>query len=261
MAIPASPERIRKAGPRYGETFLMTVPGSKRSSLILVLGSRNLKKCREMAELIAPPWDPNPRLDRLEIHSLAAFPDVPEVVEDADTFAGNARKKASEMAKALGVWVVADDSGLTVDALGGAPGVYSARYAGEPSDDEANNRKLLAAVADVPDERRGAAFRCCLALADPSGAIRLEAEGACRGRLTREPRGPGGFGYDPLFLIPEYHKTFGELSALVKHQLSHRARAFAHLRADLDRMIAVGGLCREAADPFPETAPRFDSSG
>jgi XTP/dITP diphosphohydrolase len=218
----------------------MTIPEPTRSSLILVLGSRNRKKCREMAELIAPPWDANPRLARLEIRSLAEFPDVPEVVEDADTFAGNARKKASETARALSLWVVADDSGLTVDALGGDPGVFSARYAGKPSDDAANNRKLLAAVADVPDERRGAAFRCSLALADPSGAIRLEAEGTCRGRLTREPRGPGGFGYDPLFLLPEYHRTFGELSALVKHQLSHRARAFAHLRAGLDRMIAVG---------------------
>jgi XTP/dITP diphosphohydrolase len=216
----------------------MTDSASPRLNIILVLGSRNRKKCLEMAELIAPPWDSNPRLNRLEIHSLAEFPDVPEVVEDADTFAGNARKKASETARALGAWVVADDSGLTVDALGGAPGVFSARYAGEPSDDEANNRKLLAAVADVPDERRGAAFRCSLALADPSGTIRLEAEGACRGRLTREPRGLRGFGYDPLFLIPEYHQTFGQLSVLVKHQLSHRARAFAHLRAGIDRIIA-----------------------
>ena len=97
---------------------------------------------------------------------------------------------------------------------------------------------MLDALAEVPDDRRGAAFVCTLALADPSGAIRLEAEGACRGRITREPRGPGGFGYDPLFLIPEYHQTFGELSALVKHQLSHRARACARLRPLLDRLIA-----------------------
>ena len=96
----------------------------------------------------------------------------------------------------------------------------------------------MEALAATPDDRRGAAFRCTLALADPTGAIRLEAEGACRGRLTREPRGPAGFGYDPLFLIPEYHKTFGELSPLVKHQLSHRARAFASFRRGLERMIA-----------------------
>jgi len=205
--------------------------------LCLVLGSRNPKKCREMVELIAPPWERRPWMDRVAIESLDAHPDCPEVVEDADTFAGNARKKASEMALALGAWVLADDSGLTVDALGGAPGVHSARYAGEPSDDAANNRKLLEALADVADERRGAAFRCVLALSDPEGKIRLEAEGACRGRIIHEPRGPGGFGYDPLFLIPEYHKTFGELSPLVKHQLSHRSRAFARLRHGLERLV------------------------
>ncbi len=210
--------------------------------ITLVLGSRNPKKCREMAELIAPPWEPNPRLDRLRIRSVVEFPDAPEVVEDADTFAGNARKKAAEVAVALGAWVIADDSGLAVDALDGAPGVLSARYAGEPCDDNANNRKLLEAIAEVADARRGAAFHCALALSDPSGAIRLETKGTCRGRLTREPHGPGGFGYDPLFLIPEYHRTFGELSPLVKHQLSHRARAFASLRQGLDRMLALGEL-------------------
>jgi XTP/dITP diphosphohydrolase len=193
-----------------------------------------------MAELLAPPWEPSPPWARLEIRPLEDFPLAPEIVEDADTFAGNARKKASELARATAHWVVADDSGLTVDALGGAPGVLSARYAGEPCDDAANNRKLLEAVCDVPDERRGAAFRCALALAAPDGVVRLEAEGACRGRLARGLRGSGGFGYDPLFLIAEYHKTFGELSPLVKHQLSHRARAFGHLRRGLLGMIASG---------------------
>jgi len=204
----------------------------------LVLGSRNAKKCREMAELIAPPWERRPWMDRIGIESIAAYPEVPEVVEDADTFAGNARKKASETARTLGVWVLADDSGLAVDALDGAPGVYSARYAGEPCDDDANCRKLLEALAETPDERRGAAFRCALAVADPTGAIRLEAEGSVRGRIIRELRGPGGFGYDPMFLIPEYHRTFGELSPLVKHQLSHRARAFARLRPGLEKLVA-----------------------
>lgn len=203
----------------------------------LVLGSRNLKKCREMAELIAPPWERRAWMDRVAIESLAEHPDCPEVVEDAETFAGNARKKASEMAQALGLWVLADDSGLTVDALKGDPGVHSARYAGEPTDDEANNRKLLEALANVPDDRRGAAFRCALAVSDPQGQIRLEAEGACRGRIIHEARGPGGFGYDPLFLIPEYHKTFGELSPLVKQQLSHRSRAFAQLRPKLEKLV------------------------
>jgi XTP/dITP diphosphohydrolase len=220
----------------------MALSGTEASSLIVVLGSRNRKKCGEMAELIAPPWENSQALARLEIKSVSDFAGVPEVVEDEATFAGNARKKASEQARAIAHWVIADDSGLAVDALGGAPGVLSARYAGEPCDDAANNRKLLEALAGVPDAGRGAAFCCALALADPAGNIRLEAEGACRGRLTRQERGPGGFGYDPLFLIPEYHQTFGELSALVKHQLSHRARAFARLRRGLERMIARGEL-------------------
>ncbi len=210
------------------------------SPLTLVLGTRNKKKGREIALLIAPPWEHNPRLARLAARTLDEWPDLPEVVEDEPTFAGNARKKASETARALGLWTVADDSGLAVDALGGAPGVLSARYAGGHGDDEANNRLVLANMAEVPDDRRGAAFVCTLALADPTGAIRLEAEGRCRGLLTRGPRGAEGFGYDPLFLIPEYHRTFGELSPLVKSQLSHRARAFARLRSGLDRLIATG---------------------
>jgi XTP/dITP diphosphohydrolase len=200
-------------------------------SVVLVLATRNRKKGQELVQLLDPPWEPNPARSRLTIQTLAVYPEAPDVVEDADTFGGNARKKASETARALGLWVLADDSGLAVDALGGAPGVYSARYAGQHGDDEANNRKLLQELTEVPDERRGAAFLCALALADPTGVIRLEAEGACRGRITHELRGSAGFGYDPLFLIREYHKTFGELSPLVKHQLSHRARACVQLRA------------------------------
>jgi XTP/dITP diphosphohydrolase len=224
----------------------MVEPRCPSASIVLVVGSRNRKKCREMAELVAPPWEKSAAIARLDIRSLDDFPGAPDIEEDADSFAGNARKKAVELARALGLYVLADDSGLAVDALDGAPGVFSARYAGEPSDDAANNRKLLVAMADVPQERRGAAFRCALALADSSGTLRIEAEGACRGQVTREPRGGGGFGYDPLFLIREYHKTFGELSPLVKHQLSHRARAFARLRRELERMIAAGEFDRLA---------------
>jgi XTP/dITP diphosphohydrolase len=215
---------------------------TRATPIPLVLGTRNRKKGLEMAQLINPDWEPNPRLSRLEIRTMADFPDTPDVVEDADSFAGNARKKASETARALGLWVIADDSGLTVDALGGAPGVLSARYAGEHGDDEANNFKVLAALDQVQDPQRGAAFVCWLALADPLGMIRLEAEGQCRGRMTREGRGPNGFGYDPLFLIPEYHKTLGELSSIVKHQISHRARAFAHIRPGIERLIALGEM-------------------
>lgn len=206
--------------------------------LTLVLGSRNRKKCAEMAELINPPWEPGSGLERLRIQSIDDYPAAPEVVEDEATFAGNARKKAVELAQAIGAWVLADDSGLTVDALQGAPGVFSARYAGEPCDDQANNTKLLEELGSTPDLNRGAAFRCSLAISDPTGRIRLEAEGACRGRIIDQPRGEHGFGYDPLFLIPEYHRTFGELSPLVKHQLSHRSRAFAQLRPLLGQLLA-----------------------
>ncbi len=210
--------------------------------MVLVLGTRNKKKGRELAALIASPWETNAHLKRLSIRTLEDFQTSLDVVEDADTFAGNACKKASETARILGHWVLADDSGLTVDALNGAPGVFSARYAGTHGDDEANNRKVLENLENVPDERRGAAFVCALALSDPRGVIRIEASGACRGRLLRTLKGENGFGYDPIFLVPEYHKTFGELSALVKHQLSHRSRAFTTFRPQLDRLIAAGGF-------------------
>jgi len=198
--------------------------------VVLVLGTRNPKKGRELAELIAPPWEPAGRLSLILVRRLDDDPGFPDPVEDAATFAGNARKKASETARQLGQWCLADDSGLAVDALGGGPGIYSARYAGAHGDDHANNQKLIQALADTPAQLRGAAFCCALALADPGGEVRLEAEGSCRGRILDSPRGDHGFGYDPLFLIPEYHQTFGELSTLVKQHLGHRARAFGRLR-------------------------------
>ncbi len=213
----------------------MTAPGP-----VLVLATRNPKKAEEMVALVAPAWEPNPVLGRLVVRTLADFPDSPDVEEDADSFAGNARIKAIAAARATGHWALADDSGLAVDALGGAPGVKSARYAGTHGDDEANNRRVLAELAEAPDDRRGAAFVCALALSDPQGTIVAEVQAECRGRLIREARGVGGFGYDPLFLIPEYHRTFAELGPLVKHQLSHRARAFARLRPRLETLVATG---------------------
>lgn len=191
-----------------------------------------------MLHLVAPPWEPRAPLTGLTVETLADHPGLPEVVEDADTFLGNARKKAVETARALGTWVVADDSGLAVDALDGAPGVLSARYAGTHGDDAANNRKLLAELESVDDEHRGAAFVCALALADPGGTVRFETVARCRGRIIREERGDAGFGYDPLFLIREYHRTFAELGETVKHQLSHRSRAFERLRPALERLLA-----------------------
>lgn len=185
----------------------------------LVLGSRNRKKSREIAELLEP--------HGLSAQSIADYPEIAEVVEDGATFLDNAAKKAAEPARRLGRWVIGEDSGLMVDALEGAPGVYSARYSGAGATDESNNRKLLAELANVPPQQRTAGYVCTIALADPSGAIRLTAEGRCRGLIIDEARGENGFGYDPYFLIREYHRTFGELSSRVKHQISHRARAFS----------------------------------
>src|SRR5581483_6493640 len=158
------------------------------------------------------------------------FPDAPEVEEDGKTFEDNARKKAVELSRHLKHWVLGEDSGLVVPGLNGRPGVYSARYAGKQGDDAANNARLLAELAPLPDDRRPAYYVCVAVLSDPQGNVQAVAEGRCHGVIVKEARGTGGFGYDPLFLVPEFHKTFGELSARVKHALSHRARALAHLR-------------------------------
>ncbi|MBI3864009.1 MAG: RdgB/HAM1 family non-canonical purine NTP pyrophosphatase [Planctomycetia bacterium] len=196
---------------------------------MIVLGSRNRKKSREVAEILAPCG--------IEVVGISAFPEVGEVVEDGQTFAENAAKKASQPAIALGHWVVGEDSGLVVDALGGRPGVLSARFSGTGATDASNNQKLMEELAGVPPERRTAAYVCTIALADPAGAIRLTAAGRCRGLIIAEPHGDNGFGYDPYFLIREYHRTFGELPARVKHQISHRARAFAAFIPGLLKLV------------------------
>lgn len=208
----------------------------------LVIGSRNLKKRAEIEKLIVPPGESSPRLRTLEIVTIDAIPGCEgfDVEETAETFEGNAQKKASEFAIKAQSWVLADDSGLSVDALDGAPGVYSARYAGSHGDNDANNAKLLDVMANLPDDQRGARFVAVLALADPSGKIHATVRGECRGRIIRSLAGHGGFGYDPLFLIPEYHRTFGELAPITKSQLSHRARAFQKLRPVLDHLLATG---------------------
>jgi XTP/dITP diphosphohydrolase len=197
----------------------------------IVIGSRNQKKIGEIAELLAP--------HGIAVVGVDSFPHVPEVVEEGDSFAANAAKKASETAIALQQWVIAEDSGLCVDALKGAPGIHSARYAGTQGDDAANNDKLLAELADVPTEKRTAYYVCSAALADPTGAIRATSEGRCHGRILRELHGENGFGYDPLFLVPEYHQTFGELSPAVKRHISHRAKAFERLIPQVVRCVIV----------------------
>lgn len=185
----------------------------------IVLASRNKKKTMEVADLLRP--------HGFEVVPVTEFEGVPEVVEDGDTFAANAAKKATEVAQQLGQWVIGEDSGLCVDALKGAPGIYSARYSGENATDEQNNQKLLAELAGVDISRRGAGYVCSVALSNPDGQVKLAVEGTCRGCIIDDAQGEGGFGYDPYFLLPEYHRTFGQLSALVKQRLSHRARAFS----------------------------------
>jgi XTP/dITP diphosphohydrolase len=197
---------------------------------ILVVGTRNPKKREEILEIL----NDLP----IDVRDLSGFPGAPEVIEDGATFEANARKKASELARHLNHWVLGEDSGLVVPALGGRPGVYSARYAGTQGDDVANNRRLLAELAPLPDDRRAAYYVCTAALADPSGEVQAVVEGRCHGVIIKDHRGGGGFGYDPLFLIREYHKTFGELSARAKHAISHRARALALLRPALRKLLA-----------------------
>jgi XTP/dITP diphosphohydrolase len=199
---------------------------------VLVLGTRNTKKRQELVEILADL--------PLEVRDLTSWPDAPEVVEDGATFEGNARKKAAELARYLKHWVLGEDSGLVVPALNGRPGVHSARYAGKQGDDATNNARLLAELAPLPEDRRAAYYVCVAALANPDGEIQAVTEGRCHGIITRDYRGTGGFGYDPLFLTPEYHRTFGELSPRVKRALSHRARALEKMRAELRRLLLAG---------------------
>jgi XTP/dITP diphosphohydrolase len=160
----------------------------------------------------------------IEIVGLNQLSDPPEVVEDGATFLANAQKKALEMAKFSGLLTLADDSGLVVDALGGAPGVLSARYAGEQGDDSANNARLLQELDAVIDEKRQAAFHCVIALAWPDGRCETY-DGQVSGLIMRGERGGGGFGYDPLFMVPEYGKTMAELTPAIKNRISHRGTA------------------------------------
>jgi non-canonical purine NTP pyrophosphatase, rdgB/HAM1 family len=201
-------------------------------SRVLVLGTRNRKKLDELVELLAP--------HGFALLTLADFPAAIEVEETGDSFAANAALKATVQAKHLGQWVLGEDSGLAVDALGGAPGIYSARYSGEGATDEKNNELLLDKLRDVPLDRRTAHYVCAAALADPSGHVQATSQGICRGRILMQPAGRGGFGYDPLFEIVECHRTFGELAPAVKAVLSHRSRAMRELAPQLVRLAASG---------------------
>src|SRR5688572_3046967 len=199
---------------------------------ILVLGTRNRKKLGELIELLEPLG--------IELKTLDDFPQAAEVAETGDSFAANAALKATVQAKHLGQWVLGEDSGLAVDALGGAPGIYSARFSGEAATDEKNNRLLLGKLQDLPLEKRTAHYVCSAALSDPTGKVRATSEGICRGRILFEPAGSGGFGYDPLFEVVECHRTFGELAPAVKGVLSHRSRAMRALAEQIGRLAETG---------------------
>ncbi|QDV05488.1 Non-canonical purine NTP pyrophosphatase [Planctomycetes bacterium Poly30] len=201
----------------------------------LLLASGNQKKLAELRSITAPLG--------VQVLSPTDIGGLPDVEEDGETFAANAAKKASAGARYAGLWTLADDSGLTVDALDGAPGVYSARYAGVHGDDEANNARLLKELSAVPDEDRGASFVCALALARPdSGEIAYETEGRTFGEILREAQGEGGFGYDPLFRFtepgfPVTGMVFARLRAEEKASVSHRGRALRALEPALADLL------------------------
>ena len=191
----------------------------------LVVATRNAGKIRELELLLKGVVE--------RVLPIGSFPDIPDVDEDGATFAENAVKKACLAAQATGLPALADDSGLMVDALGGRPGVFSARFAGEGADDSANNRKLLTELAGIPSSGRSAAFHCVLAFCLPDGTCRTF-EGLLPGILLKEQQGEGGFGYDPLFLVPEYGQTLAQLPLEIKNRISHRGRALEEFRRYLE---------------------------
>ncbi|HET9888173.1 MAG TPA: XTP/dITP diphosphatase [bacterium] len=189
---------------------------NSRHEARVILATRNRHKIEELLRLLNVPG--------IVFEDLRSWPPLPEVEEDGATYEENAIKKAREIADATGLPALADDSGLDVDALGGAPGLHSARYAGQGASDAANRAKLLQAMAAVPDERRTARFRCVIAIAIPDGSA-MTVQGSCEGTILREERGSGGFGYDPLFLPEGERETFAEMSDAQKDALSHRGVA------------------------------------
>jgi len=190
----------------------------------IVIASKNKGKIREIRQIYAD----------LPV-SVVEVADLPDVVEDGDSFSANARKKAVEIARHTGKWALADDSGLEVDALKGAPGIHSARWSG--GGDEANNDRLLRELRDVPPPARTARYRAVVVVADPQGRVVAEADGSCEGLIGLERRGTGGFGYDPLFVVPQFGCTMAQLSAEAKHAISHRGEALRRLRGPLTEAL------------------------
>jgi XTP/dITP diphosphohydrolase len=209
---------------------------------IIVLATRNAGKVKELQQLLQE--------FPVQIKNLNDFGPIPKVEEDGATFDDNAYKKASFAAKVLGLPTIADDSGLVVEALGGAPGVMSARYAGENATDQENIEKLLEEMEGKTD--RGAAFECVISIAVPSGPA-LTYEGRCEGEIATEPKGVSGFGYDPVFYFPEYGKTFAELTSEEKNKVSHRGKALAQVAAEFDKILAwLKARLAEVRPPKPD---------
>jgi XTP/dITP diphosphohydrolase len=195
----------------------------------LLLATTNQKKLAELVRLLSPLG--------LGLKTLDQVDAAVDVDETGTTFMENAVLKARTQAAAVGLWAIGEDSGLCVPALQGAPGIYSARFAGPQQDDHANNERLLAEMRHLTDDQRAAYYVSTIALADPDGKIYVQGEGSCWGRILKERRGRGGFGYDPLFEISEYHQTFAELGGTVKSCLSHRARALSIFLRKLSRLL------------------------
>ena len=199
----------------------------------VVLATRNEHKVVELRAILADACDEL----GLEIVGASDWPDAPDIVEDEVTFEGNARLKAVALAQHTGLPALADDSGLAVDVLGGAPGIFSARWSGRHGDDLANLELLLAQVADVRDEHRGAAFVCAAVLALPDGTLR-STEGRFPGTLAREPKGANGFGYDPILVVEGDTRHAAELSPEEKNAISHRGKAFRAMAPHLRELLA-----------------------
>jgi XTP/dITP diphosphohydrolase len=196
---------------------------------VILVATRNPGKLREVRAILGE--------FGVGFGTLADFDDLPEAVEDGDTFEANAEAKAKHYSRLTGLWTLADDSGLMVDALDGAPGVRSARYAGAHGDDEANNARLIAALAGVPADRRTARFCCAVALAD-GDRILARGAGVIEGRIIDQPRGDNGFGYDPHFLVPEFGVTTAEMPPEQKNRISHRGRALQAIAPRLKALLA-----------------------
>lgn len=205
----------------------LEVLGALSEEVELLVATHNEGKTRELSELLAD--------TPLKLRSLSEFPQVEEAEETGETFVENAVLKARHYGSRCGLWTLADDSGLEVDALGGAPGVYSARYGGRAISYAERMALLLKELNATGDEERRARFVCVIALADPRAGAVETFEGVCEGRIADAPRGTGGFGYDPLFIPEGYAQSFGELPPEIKQSLSHRARALSKARQHLLR--------------------------